>query len=155
MTPASGNAESSAGVVDGESLYVILVGCGRVGAELATTLSEEGHAVVVVDRDADSFDRLSDGFSGSTIHGNGVDEDVLRAAGIERADALVTATNGDNTNIMVAQIAQEIYGVKRVVARCNDPVRSNAYEMLGLNTICPTTIGAELLHEAIVSEGEG
>ena len=140
---------------NGESLYVILVGGGRVGAELATMLSEEGHAVVIVDRDAEAFNRLADGFSGSTIHGNGIDEDVLRSAGIERADAVVTATNGDNTNIMVAQIAQKIYRVKRVVARCNDPVRSSAYELLGLNTICPTTVGAELLHDAIVLKGEG
>ena len=135
-----------------DSMYVILVGCGRVGAQLATMLSQEGHAVVVVDDDPDSFNRLSENFSGSTIQGNGIDEDVLRGAGIERADAVVTATNGDNTNIMVAQIAQEIYGVERVVARCYDPVRSNAYEMLGLKTICPTTVGAEMLREAIVAE---
>jgi trk system potassium uptake protein TrkA len=137
-----------------DSMYIILVGCGRVGAQLATMLSQEGHAVVVVDSDPDSFNRLSENFSGSTIQGNGIDEDVLRGAGIERADAVVTATNGDNTNIMVAQIAQKIYGVEGVVARCNDPVRSNAYEMLGLKTICPTTVGAEMLREAIVSEGD-
>ena len=135
-----------------DSMYVILVGCGRVGAQLATMLSQEGHAVVVVDDDPDSFNRLSENFSGSTIQGNGIDEDVLRGAGIERADAVVTATNGDNTNIMVAQIAQKIYEVERVVARCYDPVRSNAYEMLGLKTICPTTVGAEMLREAIVAE---
>ncbi len=135
-------------------MYIILVGCGRVGAQLATMLSQEGHAVVVVDSDPNSFNRLSENFSGSTIRGNGIDEDVLRGVGIERADAVVTATNGDNTNIMVAQIAQRIYGVERVVARCYDPVRSNAYEMLGLKTICPTTVGAEMLREAIVSEGD-
>ena len=135
-----------------DSMYIILVGCGRVGAQLATMLSQEGHAVVVVDDDPDSFKRLSENFSGSTIQGNGIDEDVLRGAGIERADAVVTATNGDNTNIMVAQIAQEIYGVERVVARCYDPVRSKAYEMLGLKTICPTTVGAEMLRETIVAE---
>jgi trk system potassium uptake protein TrkA len=155
LTAISGDGESSVSDTNGESLYVILVGCGRVGAELATMLSEEGHAVVIVDRDAEAFNRLADGFSGSTIHGNGIDEDVLRSAGIERADAVVTATNGDNTNIMVAQIAQKIYRVKRVVARCTDPVRSSAYELLGLNTICPTTVGAELLHDAIVLKGEG
>jgi trk system potassium uptake protein TrkA len=155
LTAISGDGESSVSDTNGESLYVILVGCGRVGAELATMLSEEGHAVVIVDRDAEAFNRLADGFSGSTIHGNGIDEDVLRSAGIERADAVVTATNGDNTNIMVAQIAQKMYRVKRVVARCNDPVRSSAYELLGLNTICPTTVGAELLHDAIVLKGEG
>ena len=115
-------------------------------------LSQEGHAVVVVDDDPDSFNRLSGNFSGSMVQGNGIDEDVLRGAGIERADAVVTATNGDNTNIMVAQIAQKIYEVERVVARCYDPVRSNAYEMLGLKTICPTTVGAEMLREAIVAE---
>lgn len=155
MTTSPSDQGSSANVLQGNgNMYVILVGCGRVGAELALTLSAEGHAVVIIDTNADSFNRLTDGFSGSTIHGNGVDEDVLRRAGIERADALVTATNGDNTNIMAAQIAQRIYGVKRVVARCNDPVRSQAYEMLGLKTICLTTIGAELLHSAIVMEGE-
>ena len=135
-----------------DSMYIILVGCGRVGAQLATMLSQEGHAVVVVDDDPDSFNRLSGNFSGSMVQGNGIDEDVLRGAGIERADAVVTATNGDNTNIMVAQIAQDIYGVERVVARCYDPVRSNAYEMLGLKTICPTTVGAEMLRETIVAE---
>lgn len=130
-------------------MYVIIVGCGRVGATLATSLSQEGHAVVVVDRNQDSFRRLGDEFSGTTVVGNAIDEDVLKSAGIERADAFVTATSGDNTNLMVAQIAQKIYGVRRVVARCYDPVRSDAYEAFGLQTVCPTTVGAGLLREAL------
>lgn len=130
-------------------MYVIIVGCGRVGAALATEYCAEGHAVVIIDKDQESFGRLGDDFQGSTITGNGIDEDILHSAGIERADAFITTTNGDNSNLMAAQIAQRLYGVKRVVARCNDPVRSEAYADMGLTTVCPTTVGAAQIRQAL------
>jgi len=130
-------------------VYVIIVGCGRVGAFLATDLSCEGHAVVVIDKDSDAFLRLGDDFRGSTIVGNGIDEDILKSAGVERADAFITTTNGDNSNLMSAQIAQNIHGIEKVVARCSDPVRARAYEALGVRTLCPTTAGASAIREAL------
>lgn len=134
-------------------MYVIIVGCGRVGALLATDFCAEGHAVVVIDKDPDSFTRLGDDFRGSTITGNGIDEDVLKNAGAERADAFITTTNGDNSNLMSAQIAQKIFGVEKVVARCSDPVRSEAYAASGLTTMCPTTVGASKIREALGAAG--
>ena len=134
-------------------MYVIVVGCGRVGALLATDFCSEGHAVVVVDKDPESFRRLGDEFEGSTITGNGIDEDVLKSAGVERADAFITTTNGDNSNLMSAQIAQKLYGIEKVVARCSDPVRSGAYEALGLRTVCPTTAGASIIRDALDTVG--
>ena len=134
-------------------MYVIIVGCGRVGALLATNYCAEGHAAVVIDKDPESFRRLGDDFDGSTITGNGIDEDILKSAGVERADAFITTTNGDNTNLMSAQIAQKIYGVEKVVARCNDPVRSSVYEALGLRTVCRTTVDASTIREALETAG--
>ncbi len=134
-------------------MYVIIVGCGRVGALLATDFCTEGHAVVIIDKDPDSFTRLGDDFQGSTIVGNGIDEEVLKSAGVERADAYITTTNGDNSNLMSAQIAQRIFGVKKVIARCSDPLRSEAYAALGLSTVCPTTVGASIIREALQSAG--
>ena len=134
-------------------MYVIIVGCGRVGALIATDFCSEGHAVVVIDKDPEAFRRLGDEFEGSTITGNGIDEDILKSAGVERADAFITTTNGDNSNLMSAQIAQNLYEVDNVVARCSDPVRSAAYEALGLRTVCPTTAGASIIREALETAG--
>ena len=129
--------------------YVIVIGCGRVGAQLANLLDAAGDAVVIVDRSAGSFKRLSPDFSGSTMVGDAKNGKLLERAGIRSADAVVTATQGDNTNIMIAQIAQRVYNVKQVVARCYDPVRSDAYAALGLRTVCPTRIGAQMLRDAL------
>ncbi len=128
---------------------MIVVGCGRVGAQLAKLLDDAGDAVVVIDAVGEAFSRLDSKFGGSTVVGDAKSVKLLEQAGIKNADALVTATQGDNTNIMIAQIAQQIYNVDHVVARCYDPVRSEAYEALGLKTICPTTIGAEMLRNAL------
>jgi trk system potassium uptake protein TrkA len=134
-------------------MYVIIVGCGRVGSALAMLLSQEGHEVTVIDINPAQFERfLGEDFTGNTIVGDGIDIDVLRQAEIERADAFVTATSGDNHNLMAAQIAQRIFKVPRVVARCNDPIRGTIYEKLGLRMVIPTTIGAQYLHRAIMEE---
>ena len=133
--------------------YVIVIGCGRVGAQLANLLDAAGDAVVIRDRSPESFQRLSPDFGGSTMVGDAKSTRILERAGIKNADALITATQGDNTNIMIAQIAQRIYKVKQVVARCYDPVRSDAYAALGLRTVCPTRVGAQLLRDALQEPG--
>lgn len=131
-------------------MYVIIVGCGSVGAGLANALSVEGHDVVVIDRHADAFERLGSGFNGMTITGTGIDEDVLRRAGIEHADALAAVTSDDNTNIMAAQIAQSLFHLEQVVARVFDPDREFAYKEFGLTTVCPTDVGVTQIRNALV-----
>jgi trk system potassium uptake protein TrkA len=127
-------------------MKLVIVGCSRVGAMVATALSERGDDVTVIDINRRSFDRLGKDFKGTMLVGNGIDEDVLRQAGIETADGFASLTNGDNRNIMSAQIAREVFKVKRVITRIYDPIRENVYHELGLNTICPTLAGAHHIH---------
>jgi trk system potassium uptake protein TrkA len=108
-----------------------------------------GHEVTILDVKASSFSRLGSDFKGTTILGNGIDQEVLKRAGIERADAFVAATQGDNRNIMSSQIAQHIFGVKRVVTRIYDPLRSDTFTALGLHAISPTIIGANTFYEEL------
>jgi len=128
---------------------VVILGCGRVGATLANMLDKEGHQVMVVDYSSDSFRRLDTRFSGETLIGNGVDEEILMRAGIKDADAFIAVTNGDNRNIMASQIAKEIFNVKKVICRIYDPIRESTYSELGLETFCPTKIGAQMLFDAL------
>ena len=116
-------------------VHVVVVGCGRVGSGLARTLEENGHTVAVVDRRSKAFDRLPADFAGQTVLGVGFDRDRLVAAGLERATALAAVTNGDNSNILVARVARETFGIERVVARIYDPRRAKIYERLGIPTI--------------------
>jgi trk system potassium uptake protein TrkA len=116
-------------------LHVVVVGCGRVGAGLARILEEQHHTVAVIDKQSKAFRRLPEGFSGRTIQGVGFDRDHLRAAGIEEAGALAAVTSGDNSNIMVARTAREVFGLERVIARIYDPRRAAIYEKLGIPTI--------------------
>ncbi len=134
-------------------MYVVIVGCGAVGSRLARTLSREGHDVVVIDRHAESFKNLGSGFNGTTVVGTGIDEDVLRKAGIEQADAMAAVTSNDNTNIMAAQVAKEIFGVPRVMARIFDPDREYVYHEFGLETISPTAVGVERIKNALLADG--
>jgi trk system potassium uptake protein TrkA len=128
-------------------MKVIIVGCGRVGSYLARQIQEEGHAVTVVDKDNAAFARLGPAFGGKLVVGTGIDEDVLRRAGIMQADVFIAVTNGDNTNVMAAQVAKEVFGVKRVICRIYDHLREEIYRELGLETICPTLLSAEhILH---------
>lgn len=130
-------------------MRIVILGCGRVGAALATKLDQAGHTVSVIDMSSDSFQRLDPQFRGEKIVGNGVDEEVLRRAGIEKADAFAAVTNGDNRNIMASQIAKEIFHVKKVVCRIYDPLRQATYNELGLETICPTTLGADMVFASL------
>src|SRR3982074_1615534 len=104
-------------------MFVIIMGCGRVGARLALMLTHAGHEVTIMDVSSSAFSRLGSDFKGTTILGDGTDQEVLKRAGIERADAFVAATQGDNPNIMSSQIAKHVFGVKRVVTRIYDPLR--------------------------------
>ena len=123
-------------------MKVIIGGCGRVGAQLATKLSHEGHEVVVIDKDATAFRRLGKGFTGTTIRGMVFDRDVLEKAGTDRADAYVAVTSGDNSNVVSATIAREIYRVPKVVARIFDPRRAEIYRRLGIQTVSSVTWAA-------------
>jgi trk system potassium uptake protein TrkA len=132
-------------------MYVIIMGCGRVGARLATLLASGGHEVLVLDVDTRAFNRLGPDFAGETMLGTGIDIDVLRKAGIERADAFAAVTQGDNRNIMASQIAKHIFKVPKVVTRIYDPIRQDTYAGLGLEGISPTVIGASALLDALLS----
>lgn len=131
-------------------MYVIIVGCGRVGSELANLLQNEGHDVVIIDKNTKSFHRLGPTFNGVTLKGNGFDVELLKEAGIEKADAFCVVTNGDNTNIMAAQVAKKIFNVRRVIARIYDPKRANIYKHLGLDVISGTILFAAMLRDKII-----
>jgi trk system potassium uptake protein len=126
---------------------VIIVGCGRVGSTLARDLDSEGHQVTVIDERVSAFNRLGDDFKGDMIVGTGIDQSVLAKAGIEHTDCFCSVTNGDNRNIMAAQIAKVVFKVPRVITRIYDPIREEVYREMGLDTICSTTIGARLIHD--------
>lgn len=131
-------------------MYIIIVGCGRVGSELAKLLSAEGHNVVIIDRSRSSFDRLGNTFNGLTLVGNGFSLDLLRQAGIEKADAFCSVTNGDNTNLISAQVARKIFNVPKVIARVYDPRRANIYSALGLDILSGTMLFAFMIRDKIV-----
>ena len=121
-------------------MRAVIIGCGRVGAGLAERLARAGHDVTIVDISTDAFNRLEADFPGQAIRADGTDEDVLRRVGTETADYFFALTEGDNRNAFAAQLAAETFGVKNVVAKINDPVRAEAYTMLGLSTICRTRL---------------
>lgn len=131
-------------------MKVLILGCGRVGSTLASMLDRSGHSVSVLDQSSDAFQRLSPDFGGETYVGNGVDEDILIRAGIRDADAFVAVTNGDNRNIMASQIAKEIFHVNKVMCRIYDPIREQTYRELGMDTMCPTTIGAQIFYDGLL-----
>jgi len=128
---------------------IVVMGCGRLGSRIAAMLDREGAAVTVVDSDAYAFRRLPDNFRGHTVLGTGIDEDVLRRAGIEGANTFIAVTNEDNPNIMAAQIAQNVFHVPEVVVRIYDVARADVYSELGLKTICPTTIIADMVRAQV------
>jgi trk system potassium uptake protein TrkA len=131
---------------------VLIVGCGRVGSRLAAQLSDQGQQVTIVDRDQNKLNLAAArgaldaaNFKGDVLVGDGTDAEVLRRAGIEDADAFIAVTEGDNRNIMAAQIAHTVFKVPRVVCRIYDPVREDAYRKLGLRTYCPTVVGSDAI----------
>src|SRR3972149_9440242 len=130
-------------------MHIIIVGCGRVGGELANILSAEGHNVVVVDKKQEAFSRLGHGFNGMTLTGNGFDVELLKEAGIEKAEALCAVSDDDNTNIMASQVAKRMFQVPRVIARVYDPHKAEVYDKLGLDTISGTLLVAALIRDKL------
>lgn len=130
-------------------MKVIIMGCGRVGEQVARILSDEGHAVTVVDYDANALARLGPQFTGQKVKGIGFDRRVLIAAGIEQADAFAAASSSDNVNIVAARLARNVFHVPKVVARLYDPRRAEIYRRLGLVTISSTSWGARRIHELL------
>jgi trk system potassium uptake protein TrkA len=128
----------------------VIVGCGRVGSALAKLLDSDGHEVIVVDENAGAFKRLGPKFRGHEVVGTGIDYDVLKRAGAASADGFVAVTNGDNRNIMAALIAQRMFKIKRIVARIYDPPRGRMYRELGVQTVCPTTVGAKMIRDVLI-----
>lgn len=133
-------------------MRVVIMGCGRVGSTIAARLEREGSTVTVVDTDPYSFRRLPSDFKGETLVGSGYDDHVLEAAGIRQADAFLALTQGDNRNLLAAQMAKHLFEVRVVVARVYDPFRGEMFANLGLRTFSPTNIGADMAYEALTRE---
>jgi trk system potassium uptake protein TrkA len=143
-----------------DNRLMVIVGCGRLGSLLANRLSREGNSVVVVDRHEATFNNLSPDFSGFRVQGDATQMSVLKEAGLKKAHTLIATTREDNVNLMVAQVADKIFHVPRVLARVFDPKREEVYSQLGINTICPTSVAAEMFLDAVksgnpVQKGEG
>lgn len=133
-------------------MNVIIMGCGRVGSQLASILDSEGHKITILDIKEQSFNRLPQSYSGTALLGDGLDQETLRKAGIQQADAFVAVTEGDNRNIMAAQIAMHIFNVPKVICRIYDPLRRDVYETIGIESISPTTIFAQLLKDRLLAK---
>jgi trk system potassium uptake protein TrkA len=133
-------------------MRAIVIGCGRVGSSVAANLVRAGWDVCVVDEKEEALDRLGLDWEGGFVVGHGMDVDVLRRAGIEDADAVVVSTDGDNTNLVVGQVAHKRFGVGCVVVRVLDPARAAFYETLGLHTVCPTSTAIDVVTDAVVSK---
>ena len=134
--------------------YIIIVGCGRLGAILANQLSRLGRNVVVIDRDARAFENLSTEFSGFRITGDAAELLTLRQAKIDEADCLLAVTRHDNVNLMVAQVAKTIFQVPKVIARVFDPRREQIYRQFDIETICPTQLSADIFLQALQTPAE-
>ncbi|XVV11366.1 potassium channel family protein [Actinoplanes sp. CA-131856] len=134
-------------------MHVVIMGCGRLGSTLAQNLEARGHSVAVIDQNSDAFRRLGADFGGVTVTGIGFDRDVMREAGIERADAFAAVSSGDNSNIISARLARETFGVTRVVARIYDARRAQVYERLGIPTVATIRWAADRMMRHLVPEG--
>lgn len=134
-------------------MNVVIMGCGRVGARVASLLDQNGHSVTVIDTRSQAFSRLARDFSGDTVIGTGIDEDILRMAGIESADTFIAVAAHDNRNLMAAQVAQVVFKVPQVIVRIYDPVREDTYRRMGLTTICPTTTISAMILDHVIGAG--
>jgi trk system potassium uptake protein TrkA len=132
-------------------MKALIIGCGRVGSTIALQLQKEDWDVAVIDENEDALSRLGENWPGTFLVGHGMDADLLRAAGIEETDAVVVATDGDNTNIVIGQVAQKRFGVECTVVRILDPARADFYNARGLQTVCPTKTAIDTLTTAVQS----
>jgi trk system potassium uptake protein TrkA len=135
-------------------MKILILGCGRTGAHLAGLLDRDHHQVTILDLDSYAFRRLPADFHGTALVGNGLDQEILRRAGIEETEVFIALSQGDNRNIMAVQIAKHIFNVKRVICRIYDPLRQEIYETLGIETFSPTTIFAGVLRGQIEGRGQ-
>lgn len=135
-------------------MHIIVIGCGKVGSKFAQVLSDEGHDVVIIDNDNNAFKMLDVNFRGITVTGVPIDQDVLKQAGIETADALAAVTPDDNVNIMACQVAKEIFKVPRVIARIFNPAREQVFHQFGLDTICPTNITVDIIRSIVIGKSD-
>jgi trk system potassium uptake protein TrkA len=135
-------------------MKVIVVGCGRVGSAVALELDRTGWEVTAVDENEDALQRLGENWSGGFVVGHGMDMGVLREAGIEEADAVVVATDGDNTNLVIGQVAEKQFGIETTIVRVLDPARAKVYAKLGLRTVSPTSTAIEILTDAVRKSAE-
>jgi trk system potassium uptake protein len=133
--------------------FIVIVGCGRLGSFLANQLSREGNSVVVIDTDEDTFNNLSPDFSGFRVGGDATQIVVLREAKLTNADIFIATTHEDNVNLMVAQVALKIFSVSHVLARVFDPKREEVYAQMGIETICPTSVAADMFLRAVSNGG--
>ncbi len=133
-------------------MYTIILGCSRVGSELAQVLQKEGHNVVVIDKKEESFDLLGKAFNGVKIIGDGLKTELLKEAGIEKADALISVTDEDNVNIVTGQVAQKIFKVPKVIIRIYDPQKARIYHNLGFEVISGTSLVAARIRDALVDK---
>ena len=133
-------------------MHIVIAGCGRVGRDLANRLAMVGHDVSIVDSDPAAIDKLGSAFNGTTHVGLAYDVDVLRAAGIERADSLVAVTSSDNANLLAVEVAKEVFNVKRALARLDDPAREQAYRALDINYVPASRIVTNVVFEAVIDE---
>lgn len=134
--------------------YTVVIGCGKLGANLANTLSDEGGNVLIMDRDKNAFRKLAPSFGGLAVTGDGMDFEALQGAQMDKADVVVVVTNNDNANIMIAQIVREIFKVQHVIARLYDSERECIYREFGIDTICPAMLSAKEIGK-ILSESVG
>ena len=135
-----------------EQLYAVIVGCGRLGALLANQLSRKGHSVVAIDNDADAFAGLAAEYSGFRIEGEATELAVLKEAKVDKADLVISTTREDNVNLMVAQIAKEVFKVPRVMARVFLPEYEDSYRRMGIEVVCPTRAAADMFLNALAEE---
>ena len=133
-------------------MYVIVVGCSRVGVTIAQSLESEGHSVVVVDRNRENLQKLGRSFSGITVVGSGFAPEVLKEAGIGRADVLLAVTDSDNANIVCAQVAKKLFNLERVFARIYDPARAATYQKMGVEIISETQLVVDALKEKVFAK---
>ncbi|MBN9491733.1 TrkA family potassium uptake protein [bacterium] len=131
-------------------MNILIMGCGRLGAQIAAMLDEQGHRVTVMDTNAGSFRRLREGFGGVTVIGNGMDAQALERAGVREAEAFFAVTQGDNRNYFASQMAKQVYQVPRVLCRIYDPGREKIFRELGLETFSPTSMGARVMIDMLL-----
>lgn len=134
-------------------MYIVIIGCGRLGSTVAMKLSNEGHDIAIIDNDIENLERLGSGFNGQRIRGVEFDNDVLLDGGIDKADVFLALTSDDNTNIMASQMASDIFKVKRVIARVCEPTKEFIYESLGIETVKPIQLTDEVIRNSIIEEG--